>query len=211
MVPGKREIIFSAKVQYNYESSQKGMFLKQHGQIEKHSVSDLVNDLHEIISNRLPVDLASIFGINAKLRIIKTKYGSVIVFFGVLLSGFTIISSYKGFYDSIQLIKDHCDMLIEALLRDKYSDKLNVSVSVDHPKLDDPRELMLPRVLRHKFEFGRFNPKEFPEALLAANNMFGFKQSKRDSFFWFLLIFCIVLLGVVGVLVYAAVLKTYFS
>ncbi len=170
-------------------------------------VRELVADIGNVITERLPVDLANIFGLHVKTRIVQTRYGSVTVFFGVLLSGFTLIANYKGFYDSIQLIRKHCELLLEGLIRSKYDGELHSNVNVDHPKLDDPREMRFPRRLRHWLDH---YPPEIAEAMWEFGSFGSANRGRRDAFFWFLLVLNIILLVALGIIVYGAVVKTYF-
>ena len=204
----KREIVMSATVDYSHEARSKGQSIGPKTRFEDNSNSKLEDEVKEIISSRLPSDMAQIYGMTLRTRVITTKYGSLIVFFGVLLSGFTFIANYKGFFDSIHLIREHLGLLLTGRLRERFSDQLEISVSVEYPKLDDPREMRFPSELRRLFRHMPFEP-EFSEAFNFWQLM-AHRPQRRDAFFWFLLLISLSLIGVVGVLVFAAVKKTYF-
>lgn len=201
----KREVILNATIEYNYEALRSfGGPIRERGRVGDRQVSELVEDVTEIINHRLPTDLANIFGIHAKTRIVATRYGSVTLFFGVLLSTFSFIASYRDFFDSIQLIREHAGMLLRGLVNEQYSGNLDVNVSVVQPRLEDPRERHLPRLFRHF-------PPDIVEDLVRQGYFAGVPGVRRDAFFWFLLLLTFLLLGVVGLLVYGAVVNTYFS
>ena len=184
--------------------------IKKGDQFDNCSISELVTDVSSIITDRLPADLADIFGVDIKTRVIgDPRYGSISIFFGVVLSGFTVIASYKSFFDSIKLIEEHCQLLIRGLLQDKYRGQLFANVSRRYPKLDDPRDMYLPKSLRRFFGGKGFGPG-IEDYFLELSQLDGIQGKKRDGFFWFLLSLCIILLIIVGILVYAAVVKTYF-
>ncbi len=201
----RREVVLEIYIDKEGEGK-----IKKGDQFDNCSISELVTDVSSIITDRLPADLADIFGVDIKTRVIgDPRYGSISIFFGVVLSGFTVIASYKSFFDSIKLIEEHCQLLIRGLLQDKYRGQLFANVSRRYPKLDDPRDMYLPKSLRRFFGGKGFGPG-IEDYFLELSQLHGIQGKRRDGFFWFLLSLCIILLIIVGILVYAAVVKTYF-
>ncbi len=94
-------------------------------------------DLAAILENQIPSRVEELYGITAKIKIKKIEYGSITLFFSVLLQGFQIISSYKDFRDSIRLIRDDASTLINQLMKNKYEEEFNVTVYIKYPNLDD--------------------------------------------------------------------------
>jgi len=205
----KREIIMSAKIEYGYEGRREERTITQKMKLENISQGFLEETVKEVILSRLPSDMAHIYGLTVKTRVISTRYGSLTVFFGVILSGLAFIANYKGFFDSMQLIREHLQLLLRGRLHEAFGEEMAIEVSVQHPKLDDPREARLPSELRRFFRHMRPEP-EFEEAFGLWQLLSVRRQTTRDAFFWFLLALCVLLVAVVGALVFAAVKKTYF-
>jgi hypothetical protein len=205
MTRNKREVVLEAHVEFDYNARKSGDTITQNSHVGDHPVSELVDDIKRLVEDDLRNDMASVFGLHIETRVIATRYGSVSIFFGVVLSGFVLISRYKNFYDSIQLIRQHSERLLRALLTQKYGRHLEATVSVAHPRLDDPRESRFPRALQKHFP-----PDIAEEFLFEMGEFYSPRRSSRDAFFWFLLVFCILLLAILGWLVRAAVIKTYF-
>ena len=109
----------------------------------------------------------------------------------------------------MQLIKKHCQFLINGLLDNKYTRDLAANVSIDYPVLNNPRDMYFPKSLRRFFGGKGFGPG-IEDYFLELSQLHGIQGTRRDGFFWFLLSLCIILLISVGILVYAAVVKTYF-
>lgn len=209
LLPKRPEIILSATIEYEQTGKQSGMYLGEDGHEMNISSKHLEADCKRVIENQLPEDLENLFGIEAEIQVRGSRYGSLIVFFSVMLSGYTLIASYKDFYDSIQLIREHCAVLLNKLLRDRYSHHSfrDVVVKTRHPALLDPHELYWPSRLWKRFGI---HPSEMPLGPLAESSPLH-EHPRRDGFFWFLLVLCVLLLAALGVLVYAAIVQTYFS
>ncbi len=207
LLPKRPEVILSATIEYEQTGKQSGMYLGEDSHELNISSKDLEAECKRVIEKRLPEDLEDLFGIEAEIRVRGSRYGSLIVFFSVLLSGYTLIASYRGFYDSIRLIKEHCAVLLNKLLRDRYPHHSfkNVVVKTQHPSLPNPQELYWPSRL---WKGLGIHPSEMPWLLGESSPPRG--QPRRDGFFWFLLVLCVLLLTALGVLVYAAVVSTYF-
>jgi len=205
--PKRREVMLSASIEYAQTKEQSGMRLGEKNQELDISSRRLQDEAKRVIEDRLPADLADLFGIDAKVEVRGCRFGSLIVFFSVLLSGYGLIASYKDFYDSIQLIKEHCNLLLRTVLRDNYPHHdFKVEVETRYPTLPNPHDLYSPS--RYWKRLG-LHPSELPWELWESAPPP--QHARRDGFFWFLLVLSTVLLGVLGVLVYAAVVQTYFS
>jgi len=208
LLPNRREVLLSALIEYSQYGDQDGMYLgDKDRRLENIPPEMLQQKVETLIQERLPADLMDLFGIDAEIKVQGARFGSLLVVFSVLLSGYTLIASYKGFYDSIQLIKEHCELLLRKLLREQYPHrKFNISMETRYPTLPDPYELSSP------FRFWErrgIHPSKLPWELWGSAAPH--HSRRRDGFFWFLLILCVLLLAALGLLVYAAVVQTYFA
>jgi hypothetical protein len=168
------------------------------------AVDRLEGDLRNLIENALPRELEEIYGLGVKTRVIAVRDGSIIVFFGALLTAIGIFASYSDFFESIALVRKHCQMLAERLVRDRYSHDLQVSVRIEHP---DPDGVIPLRRIRHFLG----HEAEFFMGLPAWPSEAGTRLApRRDAFFWFLAVVNLLLLAAVALLVWAAVRRTYF-
>lgn len=205
LMPKNREVIMAAQIEYSQTGDQQGMSIRQDRKSNDFH-PELRHEVERVIEKRLPSDLEKLFGIEAEIRIRACRYGSLSAFFGVMLSGFGLIASYKDLYDSIQLIREHCNLLLRELLQDRYPHhRFDVKVDLKHPHLPNPYDTHPPRrnwkMLGPELSETLWAFGQPPEAL---------QRPSRDGFFWFLLVLCTLLLGALGVLVYAAVVQTYF-
>jgi hypothetical protein len=216
LLPKQREILLSASIEYSQSAfrdssqyeDQMGMHLSEKGEkLENIHPQMLEKEVTRVIQDRLPGDLMELFGIDAQIKVQGVRFGSLLVVFSVLLSGYSLLASYKDFHDSIQLIKEHCKLLLSKLLRDLYPHRsFSVSVDTRYPTLPDPFELSSP--LRF-WERRGIHPAKLPWDLWGSAPLR--EHPRRDGFFWFLLGLCVLLLVALSVLVYAAVVQTYFS
>jgi hypothetical protein len=201
----RREIVFLASVDYGYERRNKGMRM---GRPENSDFpyDRLEQELHTVIVSELPSDLRRIYGLNVESRVIEFQSGSVLVFFGAMISAVGFLSGYADFYESVNLIKQHTQLLIERLMRQRYGNDFDVSVVAKYPSLPDPEERFPGRRLR------KMLGSEADEFLPVSAWVQGSpgQGPRRDGFFWFLLILNILLLGTVAILVWGAVVRTYF-
>lgn len=207
LLPKRPEVLLSAFIEYSQYGDQSGMYLTDKGEkLENIHPQMLEKEVRRVIQDRLPADLKELFGIDAQIEVQGARFGSLLVVFSVILSGYTLLASYKGFHDSIQLIKQHCQLLLTKLLRDLYPHRsFSISVDTRYPTLPDPFELSSP--LRF-WERRGIHPSKIPWELWEAPTPH--YSPRRDGFFWFLLVLCLLLLAALGVLVYAAVVQTYF-
>jgi len=204
----RRQVILVANIDYPFDNNigKKTGVITEGGELGNHTVEDLLAAVKFVIENKLRNDAATIFGIHLKTEITATRFGSVSVFFTALLTGLSAICSYKEFFDSIQLIREHAELLLRSEVQRKFVPNLQVDVSVAHPRLDDPREMRVPRMFRK-----HFSPDIAEDFMFELGELYSPRRAGRDAFFWFLLISCVLLVGVLGWLVYAAVVKTYFQ
>jgi len=207
LLPGRREVILSARVDYEQTGDQRGMSISEKGWEENIHISQLREDIEHVVKDRLPDDLAKIFGVEAEIRVIACRFGSLTLFFGVVLSGIGLIASYRDFFDSIRLIREHCESLLKSLLKDKYRHRIfSANVHIEYPRLREPHDLPL----RYMKYFGESDLGTIERMWALEEPSVLRRTASRDGFFWFLLALCLLLLGALGVLVYAAVVQTYF-
>jgi hypothetical protein len=179
----KNEIIFEAHVEY-YDSDKMRLTL------ENREIEEIVK---RSLSEDLPRDMDTLFGLNVDVRVIAAREGSLTVFFGAVILG---ISRYKSLYDSIKLIQEQGTRILEAALRNR--GRFSINVRARQPSMDS---LEMSGV--------RWFRKHWPEPFdfrMTANEPF----MSRDGFFYFLLVLCILEGMAIGLLVYKAVVKTYF-
>jgi hypothetical protein len=191
LIPKRREVVLLAQIEYNQVGDQQGMRIGGDRKNNDFQLPELRQEVKTVIEQRLPSDLEELFGIQAEIRVRAF-----------------LIASYKDFFDSINLIKDHCSLLLRELLRDRYShSSFNVNVFTKHPHLPDPYGESMDMPRRYLKKFG----PELVEMLRALGAPPAPPhRARRDGFFWFLLVLCALLLAALGLLVYAAVVKTYF-
>ena len=155
--------------------------------------SEFVAAVREALEIGLPKDMREIYDMQIDVRIKDIRTGSLTVFFAVTVACLNALSRYKNLYDSIELIRHHADILLESL-GDRFGN-LNVTVNTRYPRLHDPYD-------RHHL----MRDKLFLEDMALPD----LPCHRRDAFFYFLLVWCIISFIIIGVLVYAAVQKTYF-
>ena len=178
----RREAIFEATVDYR---DSRNLDVREDRHIEDLVIRTLLEEL--------PRELDSIFGLQVQVRIRGKRYHSLSVFFGVAVAAYGLLSGYKGIYDSIELIRQQAADLLELALRQP--DDLNVNVYSRFPNRD-------------WFEPEMFLRRRFPWRHVATAEE---SRPVRDGFFYFLLAFSIVELVVIGMLVYGAMMMTYFG
>lgn len=209
MLPTRQEVILAARIEYSQTQDQKGMSIRDSISSRSKNEMDLPHlqrEVERVIEDSLPADLEKLYGIKAEIRIHGCRYGSLSVFFGALFTGFGLIASYKDFYDSIHLLREHAELLLEALLGDRYPHhSFDVGVAIKHPRLPDPYDFYSPR------RYWKMLGPELAETVWAFGGAArAAERQRRDGFFWFLLILCVVLMAALGLLAYAAIVKTYF-
>lgn len=158
---------------------------------------DMTGPVEEIILHRLPADMEKIFGIEVKTRILATQHSSLIIFFEAVFTGFSLIANYKNFHDSALLLKRHFERLIKSLSEQRFDKRLYSIIRFEYPYFSEHEHgISLSRE-------DRYFSDEFP-------GLITLPTQRRDGFFYFLLVLSIVSLTIIGLLVYGAVVKTYF-
>jgi hypothetical protein len=174
--------------------------------MDQSETSRLESELQAIVERELPRDMDEIYGLGVKTRVIAFREGSVILFFGAVMSAVGIFSSYNDFFESISLIKKHCRMLVDHLVKDRHGSDWQVQVEVEYPTVPEPRDLMPWRRLRHMFGPEADDVLQFSSWMQPPTG----RSSRRDGFFWFLLLLNVLLVVAVALLVSAAVRRVYF-
>lgn len=198
-----RNVVYIIKIEYAYDS-QRPMQRKITGGGD-HQRPELESEVRNIVEHELPRSMRSTFEIDMETKVLDVRYGSLTVLFSAALKAYPLIASYRDFFDSVQLIKKHCAMLLAHLNGTSYANQLDINVDVYYPTLPDPNDSPWRR-------FGRFFGPDSAE-LFAASSLFGTPRagSHRDAFFWYLLVMNLVLIALVGSLVYRSVVSTYFE
>jgi hypothetical protein len=190
MARRKNELIFQAAIDYSDSRNMK---------LDRSENSEVEQQVRRALTEDLPHDMDTIFGITVDVQIKGTRDGSIVVFFGAVVAGISALSRYKNLYDSVVLIQNQACRVIQAALNG--AGRYNVNVRAVDPN---------PESLEDRFRWWRKHapfPMDFmPHSIGEA----GSGRANRDGFFWFLLALCI-LEGIgLGLLVYRAVMKTYF-
>lgn len=146
------------------------------------------------LTTDLPRDLERFFDLHVSIRIKGTRYGSLSVFFGVMVAGYGLLSGYKGLFESVELIRDQAEDLIASNLGQFGS--LSVNVYARYP---ESPQTTWDRLLGHRFPgYPSLVPVPQPT------------RPHRDGFFYMLLVLTILEGALIAALVYGAVAKTYF-
>lgn len=132
----------------------------------------------------LPGELENIYGLKVSIKVNHVRKGSLVIFFTVILTAYSIISSYKGFYESIELIKKQSADLLEMRLQE-LDPSLIVEVTTVNPNHNE-------HGLTAKRPFNVVSK-------IVANN----------CFFYFLLILSIVEFIAIAWMVHFAIIRTY--
>ena len=111
----RREAIFEATVDYRGSRSLDAR--------EDRHIEDLVV---RTLLEELPRELDQVFGLSVEVRVIRTRYHSLSVFFGAAVAAYGLLSGYKGIYDSIELIRQQAADLLGLALRQAGDFNVNV-------------------------------------------------------------------------------------
>jgi hypothetical protein len=199
-----QEVIFSAQIEYNDE--EKGHISKD-SRSNEISFEKLDSEARKIICQELPSDLDKIYGIKADIRYIDSREGSLIIFFGAMITTYGLIANYKDFFESIRLIKEHGQRLLKTLERRLHIPPLSIYIKNEYPELPHPDSMRYSLRLKHLFHMF---PPDIAEMILEKRAYDIDNYSKRDGFFWYLIFMNIILIITLGALVAAAVIKVYF-
>jgi len=196
-------IIYSANIDLNYELKNKGQRLhrnktillsNQEKKIESKEIEKLIE---QTINYDLEKEIKKTIGLDIRTEINSTRYGSIEVIFTVFITTFSFIASIKGFYDSILFIKKQAERLLISNLNEQFGDFFSVNVTAEYPSFES-REISMKELdflLRKGKYYGHFETIN--------------EKSKRDGFFWYLLISNIILLGILGLLIMKAIINYY--
>jgi hypothetical protein len=194
----QREVIFEARIEYR--TSERRI-------TENSKIQHIEESVKQTLIVDLPKDLDLLFGVKAKIHIRGTRYGSLSVFFGAILAAYGILSAYKDFWDSVELIRQQAEDLLNNTLNRGGRREFNIRVSTRYP-MGYRRSLLQRDVaillhdIRHELVFrARDRDQVRPYEMY---------RPRRDGLFYFLLILCIIESAVIGLLVYGAVMQVYF-
>jgi len=204
----KTEVILEVKIEYDSIRLTNGSELSKDSRIGEFSVGDFQSDIENVITEDLPRDIQQIYGLDIHTNIKAVRYGSLSVFFALVFAGVGTLSRYKNLCESVELIREQCRLLLSQLISRKYKGHgLTLAVYTRYPSLDDTHESTGFARLRRLFHF---HHGEAP-ILINISDTEDIQPPRRDAFFWFLLGLCIVLLVLLYILVYRAMVQTYFS
>jgi hypothetical protein len=83
----KNEIIFQATIDYSDSRNMK---------LDRNENSDVEQRVRRALTEDLPHDMDSIFGITVDVQIKGARDGSITVFFGAVVAGISALSRYKN-------------------------------------------------------------------------------------------------------------------
>ena len=153
------------------------------------SYSDILETIKTAINAELKEELSKYTNLEVSDVQIQAVYeGSIEVVFTVVLSFLELVGGLKDLYDAVKLIREIAGKHIAKKLKNEYGDYFIVKVDAVSPDIYDLR-------YDRKFIVGKSEMDE---------------SSKRDAFFYYLLIANIALILIIGVLVFGAVRKVYF-
>lgn len=208
-------LIFSADIDFNYDRQNKdqhlsrrynGRHLRNEGKCynersDRAQESDWDQVLAvatDVIEQKLSESLTKIIGVPVESKILTVHDGSLIIFFGIALTSYNIISNYKNFYESAQLIEHQCKLLLKEALKTTFGESFDIRINYEAPIFNDSGF----DSDRHLFEKLRY----YVSNSLTSSQV----PSRRDGFFYYLIFLNIALIIIIAILVYKAVTKTYF-
>ena len=156
---------------------------------QKVSYSDILETTDTAINVELKKELSKYINLEVSDVQVQAVYeGSIEVIFTVVLDFLNLVGGLKDLYDAVKLIREIAGKHIAKKLKNEYGDYFIVKVDAVSPDFYDIR-------YDREFIVGKSEMDE---------------SSKRDAFFYYLLIANIVLILIIGVLVFGAVRKVYF-
>lgn len=178
----KNEVFFKAKVDYRYNSNIPNRSIRKEDFVGNLKTKTLEADLISLIQEKLPSKIKDIYNIDVKIDIKKVEHGSISVFFGAIIQGVQLIASYKSFIDSVYLIKEHAQELIEQLMKEKYGNDFSVGVDIKYPRFEKHylEDLLYEKKGRKLFpleSFGENRCNRDAFFLVFINNEYNFKWS----------------------------------
>lgn len=161
----------------------------------QYQIEELERIVVKTIEAELPKDALELFGLRVKAEVLRIDYGSMTVFFAVGMGVYTAISQYKSFFESAELIYGHFQYLVRKNMPMRYTEFYHENFS---------RLNSFPSRKSRIFIDG---PYDFFEGELEP------PRRARPCFSWLVFSLALVILVEtfgIGLLVYQAVLKTYF-
>lgn len=203
----RNEAIFQVKIDYPYDAKQKGARLTEtdsNPNFEDRRSLPSYRRAQEIASRailkELPEDIAEIYDINIKTRIVAEREGSLVIYFGAAVTAYTLIGGYASFFNSLELIREHAVYLLEKAFLKEFPDRMDISISRQTHRSDG----RLFRMKEMELFFDEYASSELPHNRQKRGWMIG------RGFFLYLLIMNIALLAIVGVISYQAIKAVYF-
>jgi hypothetical protein len=200
MARRKNEIIFEARIDYSDRRDLSLGDIRESPEIEQRVTRVLTQDL--------PHEMETIFGMNIDVQIKGTRQGSILILFGAVIAGvsplLSALSRYKNLSDSVVLIKNQAERAIRTALNEQRIGTYSVDVEVVDPTERSLVEDTPRRWWRRHMPF----PVEFMPDNFSSEDSHA--RHRRDGFFWFLLALCILEGVAIAMLMYRAVINTYF-
>ena len=188
------EVILSASIEYQNEAK----YIAGDSDVGQTSFDKLDSAARTILCKDLPADLATIYGLKTDIRYIATRQGSLVIFFGVMLTTYGLITNYKAFSESIDLIRKHAKRLLQPLQRQLHTPPLHVHVEEEHSGL--------PAAARRKgLEEMNGGRVLFRKPIHRMD-----KYSMTHAFVWYLIVTNFILFIALGALVTALLVRLYF-
>lgn len=189
--------VFRTRIELQYDELRKKTLFSDESHYpdkyyeEKDLYNDIPNEAIRIINSDLKPELQKFTDILIDEVQVQAVYeGSIEIIYTVILGFFNLVSGLKDLYDAVHLIREISERYINKNLSDKFGKYFDVDTYVIVPK---------------SIEYLR------SEENMRQNRMVDIGVEKRDAFFYYLLVFNIVLLVIVGALVFAAVKAVYFG
>ncbi len=204
----KKEAIFKVAIDYPYNLKKDGAHLSQSNanknfDIKLPSFRRVQEIASRVILQELPNEVSEIYDIKIKTRIVAEREGSFVVYFGIILTAYSLIGGYSSFFNSLELIREHTTTLLDRAFEAEFPEEMDINVNLKMPDSDYRR-----RWIRQKemdFFFDEFHDIGYQEVKQKRN----FPAGK--GFFLYLLCMNIVLLAIVGIIAYKAIMSVYFG
>jgi len=167
------------------------------GKQEHHATyDDLKGFAINILQNELKDECEQFIDIPIIDIKVKSVYeGSIELFFVVIFGVIATMASIKDLHDSLDFLRTLAEKKLEKRFREKYGDYFKININKQIPRNTDYYD-DLKYVRRHGLAPFFWSQHE--------------GKSKRDGFFWYLVVSNLVLLAIVVALVANAVKKMYF-
>ena len=204
----RNQAIFKAKVDYPHHIRKDGVRLSASASnpnldVKLPSYRRVQEIASRVILQELPNEISEIYDIKIKTKIVAEREGSFVVYFGVVLTAYTLIGGYSSFFSSLELIREHTNTLLDRAFGIEFREGMDISVNLQMPDRDHRR-----RRIGHKemdLFFDEYLGIDFPEPRQKRNLL------ARKGFFLYLLCMNIALLAIVGIIAYKAIMSVYFG